>query len=89
MLDEEGQVAADEGFAAGDPDLLDPLRDEDAREPHDLLVGEQLLAVEELEVRAEDLPGHAVDAAEIAAIRYGHAQVAQGAVEGIAHCHQG
>ena len=89
LLDQAGEVAADEGFAPGDADLLDAVRDEEAREAHDLLVREDLLAVEELEGRPEHFLGHAVDAAEVAAVRHGDAQVAEGPVEGVAHWHQG
>jgi hypothetical protein len=40
--DQALEVAADERLAAGDPDLLDAVGDERAREPLDLLEGEQL-----------------------------------------------
>ena len=50
--------------------------DEDARDALDLLERQQLVAAQELVVAAEDLLRHAVDAAEVAAVGDGDAEVA-------------
>ena len=85
-LDQHLEVAAQERLAAGDPDLLDAVGDEGAREPLDLLEGEQLLAVHEAVAAAEDLLRHAVDAAEVAAVRDRDAQVAERPAQGVESC---
>ena len=50
---------------------------EQAGQPLDLFETEQLLPAEELEIAPEDFFGHAVYTAEVAAIGYRDAQVAQ------------
>ena len=75
--DQVRQVAPDERLAAGDPELLDAERHEDAGEPRDLLEGQHLVARQERVVAAEDLLRHAVGAAEVAAVRDRDPQVAQ------------
>src|SRR6266540_52875 len=70
-------VAANERLAAGDPDLLDTVRDERARQPRDLLVIQQLRARQELVVAAEDLLRHAVDTAEVAPVGDRDPEIAQ------------
>src|SRR5439155_12479755 len=82
LLDKPFQVPPDEGFAAGEPDLLDAERDEDPYETLDLLEGQDLGTREELEVLAEDLLGHAVDTAEVATIGHADAQVVERPAEG-------
>jgi hypothetical protein len=68
LLDESLDVPADERLTPGDPDLLDAVVREGAREPRDLLEREKLASVEEAVVAPEDLLRHAVDAAEVAAV---------------------
>ena len=75
------QVAPDERLAAGDPQLLDPERDERAGRPLDLLEGQDLVARQERVVLPEDLLGHAIGAPEVAAIGDRDAQVAHRAPE--------
>ena len=82
-LDQQLEVAAEEWLAAGDPDLLDAVRDERAREPLDLLEAEELLAVHEAVAATEHLPGHAVDAAEVATVGDGDPQVADRPAHGV------
>ena len=71
-------AAAHERLAARDAELLDAHAGERAREPLDLLERQQLLAAQELELLAEDLLGHAVDAAEVAAVGDRDAQIPHG-----------
>src|SRR5262249_55753729 len=56
---------------------FDAVPREDACEPCNLLERQQLLVLEELVVLAEHLLRHAVDAAEVAAVGDGNAQIAQ------------
>ena len=82
-------MAAYERFAAGDADLFDTVRDEDAREPLDLLEGQQLAPLEEDVVAPEDLFRHAVDAPEVAPVGDRDPQVAQRPAEGVLNAHNG
>jgi hypothetical protein len=66
-------------LAAGDADLLDAEVDEDAGDALDLLEGQQLLARQEGVVVAEHFLGHAIHAAEVAAVGDRDAQVAHAA----------
>ena len=66
-----------------------PCCDERAREPLELLEREQLLAVHEPVAAAEHLLRHAVDAAEVAPVGDGDAQVAERAAEGVGDAHPG
>src|SRR5690606_5190680 len=75
LLDQRLEIAPHQRLAAGEPDLPDAELVEDAREALDLLEREERLAVEELEVLAEDLLRHAVDAAEVAAVRDRDAEI--------------
>ena len=69
---EEGHDAlAHQRLAAGDPQLAHAERDEGRAEPVELLERQQLGLGQELHVL-----GHAVDAAEVAAIGHRHAQIA-------------
>ena len=80
MRDEPGQVRAHGGLAAGDPHRLEP--EALHAHPHDaglLLVGEQLVAVEP----GHALLGHAVGAAEIAAVGDRQPQVGDPPSEGV------
>src|SRR5262249_5745568 len=81
--DQRWQVVAQERLAAGDAELLDAERDEDPREPLDLLEGEQLRLREELVALAVDLCRHAIGAAEVAAVGDRDAQVVQRASEAV------
>ena len=66
--DQHLDVAPDQRLAAGQPQLGDAERDRRARDPGDLVEVEQLLAVEEPVVVAEDLLRHAVGATEVAPV---------------------
>src|SRR5207253_283743 len=66
LLHETLQVTSDQRLAAGQTDLADTERHEDADDTLDLLEGEDLGAREELVILAEDLLRHAVHAAEVA-----------------------
>ena len=85
--DEHLEVAAQERLTARDPDLLDSVGDEDARQALDLLEREQLLPVHEPVPAAEHLLRHAVDTAEVAAVRDGDPQVADRPAEGVERRH--
>src|SRR5690606_24612775 len=75
------EVAPQEGFAAGQPDLAHPQFGEHPDEPGDLFEAEQFSPVQELVVRPEHFPRHAVPAAEVAPVGHGNPQVAQPAAE--------
>ena len=87
LAHEHRQVAAHEGLAAGDADLLDASFDEDTSDPLDLLERQKLFASQELVLTAEDLLRHAVDAPEVAAVGDGDAQIAQRPPERIGQRH--
>ena len=59
------------------------MRLEHAREPRDLLEGQQVGVRKERVVAPENVLRHAIDAAEVAAVGDRHAQVAQAAAERI------
>ena len=63
-------AAPDQGLATGQAQLAHALADEGAAQPVELFQRQQLLLGQE-----GHLLGHAVDAAEIAAIRHGDAQI--------------
>ena len=77
--DQYGQIAADEGFAAGDAELADSQTHGDAHEALDLFESQNLAALHELHAGFR----HAVEAADIAAIGDADAQVVVDAAEGI------
>ena len=81
--DQELEIAAQERLAAGDPQLLHTEVDEHARDPLDLLEGEELAARQEAVLVAEDLLRHAVHAAEVAAVGHRDPQVADRPAEGV------
>ena len=81
--DQPLEVAADQRLAAGQPELVDAEPDGRARDPGDLVEVEQLLAVEEPVVVAEDLLRHAVGATEVAPIGDRDPQVPQRPAEGV------
>ncbi len=79
-LEQPHDVLADERFAAGDAQLADALGDEGRAQPVELLQRQQVLLRQERHVLR-----HAVDAAEIAAVGDGDAQIGDGAAERIDH----
>ena len=82
--DERRQVTPDQRLAAGDAQLLHAQSDEHARDPLDLLEGEDLVLGQELVVAAEHFLGHAIRASEVASIGHRDAQVAHGAAHRVA-----
>src|SRR6185503_8491367 len=80
-------VAAKQGLAAGQANLLDALSGEDPREARNLLERQQLGPAHELVVVAEDLARHAVRAAEVTAVGDRDPQVAQRAPECVDRSH--
>jgi hypothetical protein len=76
---EDSQISARQRLAAGEADLVDSDLDESVDERADLLVGEQVAAREPDVLRL----GHAVVAAEVAAIRNGDAYAPERAAEQI------
>ena len=77
-LDQALELPAQQRLAAGDAQLAHALSGEHAHESRDLLEAEQLGTRQEAVARAVDLAGHAVAAAEIAAVGDGDAQIAKG-----------
>src|SRR5205807_8236336 len=74
-----GKSAADQGLAARQPDVGDAHRCQQPYNPRDLLEREDLLALEP----GQAFRGHAVLAAEVAAVGYRHAQIADQAAMAI------
>ena len=66
--DQIRQVSPDERLAASDPQLSHATRHERPGDPFDLLEAQNLVSGQERVVAAEDLLGHAVGAAEVAAV---------------------
>src|SRR6185436_15842186 len=81
------EVAAQQRLAAREPHLLDAVPHEDPCEPRQLLERQQILAMQERELRTEDLLRHAVRASEVAAIGDGDPQVANRPAERVEHGH--
>jgi hypothetical protein len=73
------QVGAHRGLPAGEPDAVDAERKADSREARDLLVGEEVV----LGQPRHALGGHAVDAAQVAAVGDRDAQVTHRASVGV------
>ena len=69
-------VLPDERLAASDAEFRHAQINEQAREAGDLLVGEDGLARQEVVALAVDFGGHAVPAAEVAAVGHRDSQVA-------------
>ncbi len=82
-LDERGQVVAHERLAARQADAVDAERAEDVGEPADLFELEQVRAGKPHVV----LLGHAVVAAQVAAVRHREAEVAERAAEAVRERH--
>jgi hypothetical protein len=81
--DQPLEVAPQERLAARQPQLAHARAREQPREPRDLLERQDLRAAQELEIVAEDLLRHAVDAAEVAPVGDRDAQVVQRPGEGV------
>jgi hypothetical protein len=77
------EVAPQQRLAAGQADLLDAVRGEHARQAGDLLEAEQRALRQEGVVAVEHLLGHAIAAAEVAAVGDRDAQVAQRPAQGV------
>ena len=86
QADQGGHVGAQEGFAAGEAQLAYAQVDEEPGETLDLLEGEELRLRQKGVARAENLGGHAVGTAEIAAVGDGNAQVAHFASARVGDC---
>ncbi|MNT27054.1 hypothetical protein D3C72_1626660 [compost metagenome] len=91
LLDQRFQVFAQQRLAAGDAQLAHALAHEDARSPGDFLEAEQVAVRQVLVVLAKHVLGHAVAAAEVAAVRHTDAQIPQRALALVArplgaHC---
>ncbi len=87
LRDEPLQVAPHERLSSRDADLAHAALDEDACDACDLFERQQLAPIEERMVTAVRLLGHAVDAAEVAAVGDRDAQIAQRPAEGVEHVH--
>ncbi len=75
--DQPLDVPAQQRLAAGEPDLRHAARDEQLRDARDLLERQQIGVRKEMIVGVEDIPRHAVDAAEVAAVGDRDPQVVQ------------
>ena len=80
--DELPQVGSQQGLAAGDAGLVYAELSEQTGDAGDLLEGQDFLTRQELVGLAEDLGGHAIRAAEVAAVGDRDSQVSHGP----AHC---
>src|SRR5204863_3063099 len=89
LRDEPLELTAHKRLSARDADLLRAGGDERARDAGDLLEAEQLAAVEEAVVMPVDLLGHAVHAAEVAAVGDRDPQVAERPAQGVESVHTG
>jgi hypothetical protein len=83
LAHQQVQVLAQQGLAAGQAQLVHAMRDEDARQSRDLLEAQQRGLRQEAVVLVEDLLGHAVAAAEVAAVGDRDAKVAQRTTEAV------
>lgn len=86
--DEVGYICAEEGLAAGKTDFFDAEGNEGGGDARDLGGRHELRVAEKGVARAEDLGGHAVGAPEITPVGDRDAEVAQGALEGVAEIAQ-
>ena len=87
--DELGEVASEEGFAAGDADFGDAEGKEDVGESGNFFEGENVGAGEKLVTATEDRFGHTIGATKVATIGHGNSQVVKWAGEGIYEVWQG
>ena len=86
FLDELFHMTAHQRFAAGEADFFDAVvLAENPRQPLYFLEGEQLVVGEKFVVTVEYFLGHAVHAAEVAAIGHGDAQVVHRAAQPVTH----
>ena len=81
------QLPAQEGLAAGDAELGDAEADEDPDEAGDLFKAEDGLPRQVGVVGAEHLAGHAVGAAEVAAVCDRDAEGLEGPAQDVEGCH--
>ena len=79
-FDQRHDALAHQRLAAGEAELLDALLDEGRADPVEFLERQQVLLGQEGHVL-----GHAIDAAEIAAVGHRHAEVGDMPAEGIDH----
>ena len=84
LFDEDLEVLAQQRLAAGEADLLHAVGHELARHARDLFKTQQRAVRQVGVVLVEDFLGHAVAAAEVAAVGDADAQVAQRPAQGIA-----
>jgi hypothetical protein len=82
LAEQVHDVLADEGFPACQTQLANSLVDEGSAETLKLLEGQQVLLRQECHVFR-----HAIGAAEVAAVRHGHAQVRNLSTERVDHRH--
>jgi hypothetical protein len=88
LADYRGQVGPEQRLPPRQAHLLDAGAHEDPHDPRELPAGHEPAVSQEPVVGPEHLPGHAVRAAEIAAVRHGNAQVAYRSAKGVADgCH--
>src|SRR5699024_1010516 len=85
LADQRVQVAAQQGLAAGQTQLVHAEAGKQSRQPRDLLEIQQFPLGQELVLATEQFPRHAVAAAEIAAVGQRNTQVAQRSLEDIGH----
>ncbi len=83
QIDQLLELAPYQRLAAGDAHLLDAVAAENPHQPVDLVESEQLRALQELKVPSVHLLGHAVGAAEVAAIRHRNPQIAKSPAAGV------
>jgi len=79
--DQHVEVFAQQGLAAGEPDFFHAMGDELTGNPGYLFKTEQFGLWQVDIILVENLFGHAVAAAEIAAVGHAYAQVVQGALQ--------
>ena len=84
LFNQDFQVLAQQWLAAGQADLLHAMGHELARDPGDLFEAEQRAVWQIGVVLVEDRLGHAVVAAEVAAVGHADAQIAQRPAQRIA-----
>ena len=82
-FDQPLDSSAQQRLAAGEANLFHAVAAEDLRQTHDLLEGQHFVVRQKLILAVEHFLGHAVGAAEIAAIGDRNAQVAQAAAASV------
>ncbi len=84
-----GQIGSQQRLATRESQLAHAEPREQAHQSHDFLEAQPFARAQEPILVVESVPGHAVRAAEIAAIHYGDAQVVQGPATRVARRVQG